>query len=210
MPQFSARIVAGEIDVTARLAEFGLVPDQIVTVADVARAWAGDASPLMPVNAPGTLAYIHGVQEMRMQIIGNGWEPDRSCNVEAIINRDRKLRIAFQNVDRSCDEYFPPMPRSAKGKGAEQFNGPDLFEHFGVEPGPLTGVREDGLPTFYIMVGEDSSVELSQPIIKNGTYKRFIERIFVRSPGQDWESEIDPETGPVEDFDIQVSFKDDV
>ena len=209
MSVFSTIVVAGEPDVTQRLSDFGLTPDNIIAIAKAARAWADDASPLMPQNAPGMLAYIHGVQELRVQTIGGGWEIDRSCNVEAVINREFGKRIAFQNVDRACDEVFPPIPRSAKGKGAEHLNGPDLFEHFGVEPGPLTGVKQDGVPTYYVMVGEDGSVELSHPIILNGTYQRFIERIFVDAPSEDWESEIDPETAPIQDFDIEVSFKDD-
>lgn len=208
MPEFCTILVVGDPDVTQRLSDFGLVAENILAIAAAARAWAEDASPLMPQNAPGTLAYIHGVQELRVQTIGNGWEIDRSCNVEAVINRELGKRIAFQNVDRACDEIMPPIPRSAKGKGAEYLNGPDLFEHFGVEPGPLTGVKEDGLPTYYVMVGEDGSVELSHPIILNGTYQHFAERIFVHAPGEDWEGEIGSETGPVEDFEIEVSFKD--
>jgi len=209
MPAFNTIVVAGEPDVTQRLGDFNLVAESFISIGKVARAWADDASPLMPTNAPGTLAYIHGVQELRIQIIGNGWEIDRSCNVEAVINRELGIRIAFQNVDRACDEILPPIPRSAKGKGAEVLNGPDLFEHFGVEPGPLTGVKQDGLPTYYVMVGEDGSVELSHPIILNGSYEGFIERIFVHAPREDWERDIDPETGPVEDFDIEVSFKNE-
>lgn len=207
MTAFSTILVAGEPDVTQRLSDFGLVAENIIGIAKVACAWAEDASPLMPLNAPGTLAYIHGVQEMRVQIIGNGWEIDRSCSIEAVVNQQLGIRVAFQNVDRACDEILPPIPRSAKGKGAEHLNGPDLFEHFGVEPGPLTGVKEDGLPTYYVMVGEDGSVELSQPIIRNGRYQRFVERIFVHAPDEDWEREIEPETGPIDDFEIEVSFK---
>jgi hypothetical protein len=83
-----------------------------------------------------------------------------------------------------------------------------LFQHFGVEPGPLTGVNDDGIATYYVMVGEDGSVELSNPIIMDGTYRHFNERIFIFRPTDDWEGEIDSESGPVEDFDVEVTFKD--
>jgi hypothetical protein len=112
-------------------------------------------------------------------------------------------------VDRACDWDFPPNPRSAKGSAAENICGPNLFEHAGVEPGPLTGVKEDGIPTYYAMVGEDGSVEFSHPVIKNGSYQHFNERIFIHRPTEDWEEKIDPETGPIEDFDVAVSLKDD-
>lgn len=209
MPAFSPCIVIGEPDVTKRLADFGLDIDNILAIATVARARADDASPLMPLNAPGTLAYIFGVYELRAQTIGRGWEVDRSCGVEAVINRNIGKRIAYQNVDRACVEDWPPIPRSAKGKGAEHLNGTDLFEYFGVKPGPLTGVKEDETPTYYIMVGEDGSVELSCPVIKNGTYQHFIERILVHTPSEDWEDNLDIDSGPVVDFDIDVSFKDE-
>jgi hypothetical protein len=208
MPAFSTSIVVGEPAVSQRLSDWRLNVGQIVAIARVARAFANDASPLMPVTAPGTLAYIYGVQELRIRVIGDGWEWDLSCGVEAVMNRELGIRIGYQNVDRSCDEVFPPIPRSSKGRGAEYLNGPDLFEHFGVEPGPLVGLHEDATPTYYVMVGQDGSVELSRPIIKNGTYQRFVERIFVYSDTEEWEKGIEPSLEPTEEVDIAVSLKD--
>lgn len=210
MPPFKMVVVDCIIDVQRRLADFALNTDQFMPIAAIARTWADDASPLMPQNAPGTLAYIYGVQELRQQLLGGEWEVDRTCGIEAVINRKLGVRIGYQNVDRACDHDFPPNPRSTKGTASENICGPNLFVHAGVEPGPLTGVRQDGIPTYYVMVGEDGSVELSHPVIKNGTYKHFHERIFIDRPTDEWEEEIDPETGPIEDFDIVVSFKDDM
>lgn len=207
MPHFATKIISADIDVAERLFEFGLVKDQLIAVADVARRWALDAGPLMPVNAPGTLAYIYGVNELRDQLLDDSWEIDRVCGVEAVINHKLKVRIGFQNVDRACDAVFPPLPRSAKGAVAELLNGPTLFEHFGIEAGPLTGVAEDGVPTFYVMVGEDGSVELSQPVISKGVFQAFIERIFIRGDDPDWGSTIDDETDPIDDFDIPVRLR---
>ena len=209
MPDFNTIVVSSETEVDRRLADFELVADQVRAVALAARTWAEDASPLMPRNAPGTLAYIYGVQELRNQIIGGGWEVDRTCGIEAVVNRQLSMRIGYQNVDRACDPDFPPNPLSAKGSAAETICGPSLFEHAGVEPGPLTGVGSDGVPTYYVMVGEDGSVELSHPIIKDGSYKHFNERIMISRPSDDWVEDIDPETGPVESVDIPVSFKDE-
>ena len=210
MPDFRTVIVDDEFDVNRRLADFGLNPDQFTAIADTARAWADDASPLMPVNAPGTLAYIFGVEEMRHQLVDLDWQVDRTCGIEAVVNRSLGRRIGFQNVDRACDREFPPMPRSTKGSAAENICGPTLFQIAGIEPGPLTSVRQDGVPTYYVMVGEDGSVELSHPVIKNGSYKHFYERIFIRSSAKDWEEGIDTDTSPIEDFDVAVSLKDDL
>jgi len=208
MPSFATSIVQGERAVADRLSDFGLVPEQILAVGAVARTWADDASALMPINAPGTLAYIYGVQELRQQVIDGVWAADRTCGIEAVVNRDRKVRIGFQNVDRACDSDFPPNPRSAKGSASESLCGPTLFEHAGIDAGPLTGVKSDGIPTYYVMVGEDGSVELSHPVIANGSYKQFHERIFIVAPSGDWSDEINPDTSPLNDFDIVVRFKD--
>lgn len=210
MPSFATAIVQGDFDVSARLADFGIVREQLLAVGAVARTWSDDASPLMPVNAPGTLAYIYGVRELRQQLLDGCWAVDRTCGIEAVINRDRRLRIAFQNVDRACDTIFSPNPRSAKGSASESLCGPTLFEYSGVEAGPLTGILQDGTPTYYLMVGEDGSVELSHPVISNVSYAHFYERIFITRPDTDWVEDISPETGPIEHFDVQVSFKEGI
>ncbi len=208
MPAFATAIVEGERAVADRLNDFGLVAEQILAVGIAARAWAGDASPLMPINAPGTLAYIYGVMELRQQVLDGVWATDRTCGIEAVVNRDLQMRIGFQNVDRACDPGFPPTPRSAKGSASESLCGPTLFELAGVDAGPLTGVKADGVPTYYVMVGEDGSVELSHPVIGNGSYKHFHERIFIVSTNRDWAEEINPDTSPLDDFDIEIRFKD--
>ena len=151
MPPFNTAVVDGEIDVQSRLADFLLTADQITAIATAARTWADDASPLMPQNAPGTLAYIFGVQELRQRLVNDEWEVDRTCGVEAVINRRLDVRIGYQNVDRACDPDFPPNPRSVKGNAAENLCGPNLFVHAGVEVGPLTGVKQDSIPTYYVM-----------------------------------------------------------
>ncbi|MCP5397204.1 MAG: hypothetical protein H6918_10830 [Sphingomonadaceae bacterium] len=207
MPAFATKIITDDFQVDERLFDFGLVKGQFIAIADVARRWALDAGPLMPLNAPGTLAYIYGVNELRDQLLDEAWQVDRVCGVEAVINRRLGLRIGFQNVDRACDPDFAPLPRSAKGAAAELLNGPTLFEHYGIEAGPLTGVAEDGVPTYYAMVGEDGSVELSQPIIAGGMYKAFVERIFIRGTAPDWGARIDDETGPIMDFEIPVRLR---
>jgi hypothetical protein len=206
LPSFNTVIVSTLVDVETRLEDFGVTRQQIMAIGHTARAYADDASPSMPHNAAGMLSYIHGVGELRQQLVGPDYIPDRTCGVESVVRRDRSVRIAFQNVDKSCAE-MPPMPLSEKGNGAAALSTRTLFEHFGVEPGPLTGVH-DGVRTYYVMVGQDGSVELSCPVIENGKFVDWIERIYIYSPDGDWEAEPETDTGPIEDFDINVSFKD--
>lgn len=209
MPQFSTALLTEEFDVRRRLAEFDLDQEGLKAVGNVARNWADDAGPLMPVNAAGTLAYIYGVQELRYRTVGQSWEVDRNYGIEAVVNTSLNMRVAYQNVDLACDPIFPPNPRSAKGNAAEYLSGPDLFVYAGVEPGPLTGLGHDNVETYYLMVGENGSVELSLPIIRNGSYKHFCERIFVHVSDRDLDVSSTLETGPVTEFDIPVALKDE-
>lgn len=101
----------------------------------------------------------------------------------------------------------PPLPRSEKGSGAESLSGPDLFVNAGMKPGPLTAVLKDGIRTYYVMVGLDGSVELSCPVIEKGKFVHWMERIYIYSPDSDREADPQTDTGPIEDFDITVSFK---
>lgn len=206
MPTFNTVIVSTLVDVETRLEDFGVTRQQILAIGHTARAYADDASPSMPLNAAGMLSYIHGVGELRQQLVGTDYIPDRACGVEAVVRRDKSVRIAFQNVDKSCAD-MAPLPRTDKGNGAAALSSPSLFEHVGMEVGPLTGVH-DGVRTYYVMVGLDGSVELSCPMIEKGKYVDWIERIYIYSPDGNWEAEPLTETGPIEDFDINVSLKD--
>lgn len=76
MAAFGTVLVQAELDVVRRLESLGLVRDQFLAIGAVARGRADDASPLMPQNAPGTLAYIHGVKELRLQLLDGTWAVD--------------------------------------------------------------------------------------------------------------------------------------
>lgn len=217
MLPFRTAIIENPTDASRRLADFGLTIEQMLAIRDSARAASDDASPLMPQNAPGTLAYIHGVGALRAQILSDEWVIDRTLGVEAVINHRLGIRISYQNVDRSCDPDFPPMPRSEKGSGSARLCRLPLFEHYGV----ILESDTDRLPsddvedphsgqvvTYFVMVGEDGSVELSCPVIANKRYSDFGERIFIDRPDDDEDVRMDPDTGPVEDFDVPVVFKD--
>ncbi|KAB7613361.1 hypothetical protein F9L33_12220 [Amylibacter sp. SFDW26] len=209
MTVFKTAIISNEDDVAQRLEELGVTAEQIISVGLVARARQNDASPLMPINAPGSLAYIFGVEEMRQQISGSDWYSERKYGVEAIVNRKSNIRIAYQNVDEACSITWKPKPRSAKGTGSENLCSPTLFEHAGVDAGPLTNVCSDGLTTYYIMVGENGGIELSCPVISNKTFAAFIERIFVYIPSNELDEVAnDNSDSPIEDFEISVSLKE--
>lgn len=217
MPSFNTSIVEEPFAVEERLADFGLSKAQVLAIRDSARAATDNASPLMPLNVPGTLGYIHGVEALRGQILDGTWEIDRTLGIEAVMNRELGIRIGYQNVDKTCDPVFKPMPRTAKGPASEKMCGFPLFEHNGmtlesdVDRLPSENIKDplaDQVTTYFAMVGEDGSVELSCPTLKNHRYADFVERIFIDTPEQDWEDQIDGEDGPLDDFNVDVSFKD--
>ena len=207
MPRFNPVVVSEPHEIETRLSDFGLVREQLLEIGRIARTYADDAGPTMPLNAAGMLAYIYGVNEVRCQLVGFGYLIDRTCGIEGVISNDRTIRIGFQNVDKCCVD-MPPVPRSEKGGGAASLSSPNLFEYAGIEPGPVSGEKTDGVLTYYVMVGADGSVELSCPIIEKGKYASWHERIFVYSPDGDWDTLPSTDSGPIEEFDISVSFKE--
>lgn len=217
MPNFRTAVIDNALDAERRLADFGLTKLQILDIRDSARAASDDASPIMPLNAPGTLGYIYGVEALRGNILNEEWMIDRTLGVEAVINHRLGVRIGYQNVDAACDPVMPPMPRSDKGNGTARLCRLPLFDYFGVvletdeDRLPKDDVRDphgDQVITYFVMVGDDGSVELSRPIIAGKKYGDFVERIFVDRPSADWDAQIEPEVGPADDFDVLVTFKD--
>lgn len=221
MASFNPAITHSAVDVDRRLSDFGITREQVLAIRDSARAASDDASPLMPANAPGTLAYIHGVEAMREQILDDEWKVDRTLGVEAVINRHLRgpIRLCYQNVDRACDLVMHPLPRSAKGPAMARMCSAPLFEHYGmiletdhhrVPKGELEDPHGEDVSTYFVMVGEDGSVEVSRPIIEGHRYVGFVERIFIDQPNDDdWEENMDnPDLGPVDDFEVEVTLKE--
>jgi hypothetical protein len=141
---------------------------------------------------------------------------DRTLGIEAVINHQLHMRVAYQNVDKACDEVFKPLPRSAKGPAAERMCSFPLFDFYEMtldsdkERLPSEDSRDpygDLVTTYFVMVGEDGSVEFSCPIIKNKRFSDFRERIFVDQNEDDWENWIESDFDAEEDFDIPVTLK---
>ena len=195
-------------DIERQLAEMKLGPaKRLMGIAEAAAAAGAEATPFHPANAEGTLAYQHGTFHLRAECVGkDGWEADRLNGVEVIGNSGLMLAVAYTNVDRCCVDGHQPKPRSAKGSGAERASNGDLFAgtlpHYVQQPIP-------GLKLFYLMVGEDGSVELSRPIISEKTFKGCSVRIYlgnINSPTDVDKGKYD--TGDAaDDFDPQVVRK---
>lgn len=152
MPWIETSVLKETWDVDRRLRELALSRGSLLVVRDVALNEAANATPNHCANAAGTFSYQHGTWALRDQFAGLRWTVDRADGVEAIFNKDLNIRIAFQNVDRACDDEIAPAPRSEKGAGAERLcQGNGLF---GQLP-RFAPVPFDKCATFYLMTASD-------------------------------------------------------
>jgi hypothetical protein len=181
MPWTETQVLKVSLDVDRRLAELALSRKGLLKARDVALNEAANATPNHCANAAGTFSYQQGTWALRDQFVGPHWASDRTGGVEAIFNKALNVRVAFSNVNVACDDNNPPVPRSAKGAGAERVcEGNDLFGHLPrFAPAP-----SDGCATFYLMTAGNGACELSRPIIANGTFSAYVERIYL-SDGSD-------------------------
>lgn len=198
MPWAETQVLKEPGDADRRLAELTLDRAGLLKVRDIALAEAANATPNHCANAAGTFSYQHGTRALRDRFIGPNWKIDRSGGVEAIFNRTLGVRVAFCNVDAACSDDHLPVPRSAKGGGAERLceeNG--LFgslPHFAPTP-------PDTCATFYLMVAGNGACELSCPIVAEGTFRAFVERIYLSDGG-----DLGGDRLPLDDDDAIVDF----
>lgn len=193
-------------DVDRRLAELGLGPrDKLLKVVAIAMAAAADATAFHPANAAGTFAYQHGTWALRDEYVGDAWALDRLYGVEAIRHDVLKIKAIFANVDIACNDDMKPKPRSRRGAGAERACMSNLF---GFLPDYAPRQPADAWKTYYLMVAESGAAELTQPVVKDGTFTSYVERIYL-ADGSDPASKIVPfdEDDVAENFDPQVIRK---
>ena len=110
----------------------------------------------------------------------------------------RSAKIIFANVDVAHDDKHDPKPRSPKGAGSERMCTGNLFPNL-PQHAPASA---EGWSIYYVMVDENGAVELSCPILKNGTFVDYIERIFL-SDGSDIDGEAKL---PLDDKDSATDF----
>jgi hypothetical protein len=191
-------------DVDRRLAELALTRTGLLKVRQIALAAGADATPFHPANAAGTLAYQHGTFALRDGFVGEHWQIHRPNGVEAIRNEKLNLSVVFANVDIACDDQVKPKPRSRKGAGAERACQGNLFLWLPeYAPAPAAGEA-----TYYLMVDENGAAELTRPVVEDGTFTAYIERIYL-SDGSDLDGEpLSIDDGEIaDDFDPQVVRK---
>lgn len=198
-------VVKDETSVNRTLQLMDLDLKLLLEVRDVARAAANSSTSFHTANASGTYAYIEGTWALRDRFIGPKWELDRSEGVEAIFNKERKIRVVFSNVDLAANDFRHPKPRSPKGAGAERICGGNLF---GDDLPAYASFEQDEIATYYLMVDEHGAAELSRPVVKARTFVSCVERIFLSSGLDVAIDNVVPETDDrADEFDPMVVAK---
>ena len=189
------------------LRELNLSVNGILAIRDAAYTHRVDASPLMALNAAGSLAYHFGVLELRQQFLGPYWDIDRIAGIEGISHTQRKIKVGFQNVDLACSTVTDPKPCSEKGAGAERECVGNLFEFSGVAAPKMVRAVAIHRMSYFVMVDERGAVEVSRPVIENGRFAGFLDRIFVSdgSDLRDFGLGLDGDAPPpIDDFDVSI------
>lgn len=207
MHKIATRYVRERMEVDVRLAELGTSLATLWEVRDIAMTAGANATAFHAANAGGTFSYQDGTWALRDRHVRpeGEWEVDRTHGVEAIVNSQRSVKIAFANVDVACDDNQGPKPRSKKGLGGEKVFGGDLFGGKLPEYAPAP---KDGIAAYYLMVDANGACELTRPLVKGGTFAAYVERIYLSNGGEfDGDAILVPDNAPVADFDPEVVRK---
>lgn len=204
MPLIETKFYRDQHDADKRIFELGLTRKGLNVVRQIARHYSATANPFFPANAAGTFSYQYGTWAVRENFVGKDWHVDRFGGVECIRNDKLKIRVAFCNVDLTCDDENSPKPRSEKGAGAERATQSSLFADI-----PQVAEAPAGEWSFYyFMLDQDGKAELTWPIIQGGRFAGFVERIYLYEGSDDEVADLHLDDGDIADgFDPQVARK---
>lgn len=178
--RIETRLLAEPWDVDRRLKELDLTLEGLLVVVRIAMVERNSVTGLHALNAAGTLAYHHGLAQLRREFLGEIWVIDHTEGIETIRHVGTGVRIGFCGVEEACG-LFHPKPRSAKGPGAERACGPMLFDDL-----PTFVRLPAGAPAlYYVMVDPFGAAELTRPVIERGTFTGAVERIVLTRGGDE-------------------------
>lgn len=166
-----------------RLKQLQLDMARLLKVVERVRGASGLVTKNSTSNAAGTKAYLEGPEALRDEFIGDYWECTKDDHLEGIFNKHLNVKVLFQNVDVACVYHIDPRARSPKGAaslraclGNSAKVELPLSKYMDMPP---PQELEDLSKVYYLMVDQEGSAELSQPIIKAKQFDKFVERIFL-------------------------------
>jgi len=212
-----SKITRNDPEVHSRLTELGLSKPDLVRIVQEAVSAKNESVPIDPLNAPGTLAYIHGIRAKRQVLLPQGWEIDRTDNIEATYNPITNIKLVYQNADTAADPIQEPKAISGKGTAADrmvdQGQQTFLFPDMQKEEEELHAKVNSSIWFLCVATKDDDVMaELSCPkSIDCKQFNGFHERIFIVKSG-DWNNpnglgSHDDDSFDVQDFEISISRK---
>lgn len=190
------KIIKEEIDVDARLAEFGVSRDDLLRIVRAVVTAHNDAVPFDPITASGLFRYIYGTRATREVFCGAplAWRVCRVRGIESAYDPANGRKVIYQSVDRAADEDYEPQAISDKGKAAAQeiadstgYLFPEMERERRAAEDDAKRYQDSAAWHFCVSIeGEDVRAELSLPrAVDDKNFAGFIERIFVLNGG-DW------------------------
>ena len=205
-----ARVFKDELEVGARLQDFGTTKRDWLEVIRVAVGAKREAVINHPANAAGQLSYIFGTGAIRDLLRPKGWQIDRTDNIEATYDPQKGIKIIFQNADSACEDFREPKAISDKGAASVRtisLSCGNLFPEFEEEDRKRLNASVWYL--FIYVEGDDVRAELSCPLsIEGNQFYGFSERIFILKRGE-WDAlnVVEDDEVPPQVFDIPVTRK---
>lgn len=207
---FAVPVLKEEAEVATRLQALGVTKAELLDVVRAAVGGRRDAIPYDPISAGGQFAWIFGTRQLRAIYVPQGWEIDRTDNIESVFNPRTGIKIIYQSAERAGDLIYDPLSISKKGSGsarAVELGQGELWPE--MRKRELSKVNAASWYLFVYADGDDVRAELSYPMaIEGDQFHGFNERILLVGKGE-WQGiDITPDDLDLPDFDVSVSRKE--
>lgn len=104
------------LDAEARLASLGLAPEELVRIAQRARAEAASCTDFDALGAAGTLLWSRFLRFLREELVVRGWESRRPRGSELTLNTSLGIKIIVTSGDKWTGSLQGnPQPKNPKG-----------------------------------------------------------------------------------------------
>lgn len=180
-------------DAEARLASLGLVPEELVRVAQRARVEAASCTDFDALGTAGFLLWSRFLRFLREELVVRGWESRRPRGSELTLNTSVGIKIIVTSGDKwTGSPYGNPQPKNPKGPTffeavvsnqspldfGPEFDEPDAY----VDPEVLESLTT-WIAIYRLTKSGEFFLEISKPgSIDPGGYVHWAERIIVSVP----------------------------
>jgi hypothetical protein len=186
----ATKILREERAVDIRLNWFGVSEKDLHRIILESVGARANHVPHDPANAGGLLAYIFGTRALRDVFCQrNGWQINRSGNIESVYHPEKGIKVVFQNAD--CAAQLDREPRAISDKGpaaakAVELGQCMLFPEYEREEQEKRSEAAAAVWYFFVHTdGVNVTAELSWPrSIDDRQFKGFNERIFIVESGE--------------------------